>query len=348
MKRLITFPDIEQFRSVVHNVKHKTSYQGKDENDNVIHDYTKHCPVLTFEGTVKLHGTNSAVVMEDDEMWVQSRENIIDPAKDNAGFAMFVHSKKNVFEKLFDVINLPDNPVVIFGEWCGKGIQKGMAISELPKMFVVFNIAYANINDQEMIEKTWLSKEKIIKIMSTINEPEIKCIFDFPHWYLDIDFNKPHEYQIKLAEMMLAVEAECPVGKQLGVIGIGEGIVWKCISKGYENSGFWFKVKGDKHSATKVKTLVPVDVERINNIKELVEKITPMWRLEQMCSKTFDLLNGGRIEMKGMGEFIKNTMADILKEEIDTLAASGFTSKDITSSVAAKCRQYLSEQLNTF
>ena len=144
--------------------------------------------------------------------------------------------------------------------------------------------------------------------------------------------------------MTLAVEEQCPVGKQLGA----EGIVWKCITVGYENSGFWFKVKGEKHSKTKVKKLATVDVEKINNIKLLAEKLTPTWRLEQMCSKTFDTLNGGKLDIKGMGEFIKNTMTDILKEEIDTVAASGFTTKDITGSIAAICRAYLTEQLNDF
>jgi len=148
--------------------------------------------------------------------------------------------------------------------------------------------------------------------------------------------------------MTLAVEEECPVGKHFGAIGIGEGIVWKCITKGFLDSGFWFKVKGDKHSKSHVKTLAPVDVEKINNIKILVETLTPTWRLEQMCAKTFDTLNGGLLDIKGMGNFIKNTMADILKEEIDTLSASGFTTKDITSSVAVRCREYLSEQLKDF
>lgn len=346
MKKFISFPDIEQFRSVVHNVKHKTSYRGKDEAGNAIHDYTIPCPTLKFEGTVKLHGTNSAVAYDGEELWVQSRENMIDIEKDNAGFAMFMAANKEEFKRLFDVIGFQNKIVAIFGEWCGQGIQKGMAISSLPKMFVVFNIAYAEVNDQNMVMKTWLSKEEVVKTMSTTKA--FKCIYDFPHWYLDVDFNNPHEVQNKLTEMTLAVEEECPVGKQLGAVGIGEGIVWKCISEGFLDSGFWFKVKGDKHSKTKVKTLAPVDVERINNIKELVEKLTPIWRLEQMCTKTFDTLNGGKLDIKGMGDFIKNTMQDILKEEVDTLAASGFTTKDITSSVAAKCRSYLSEQLNDF
>lgn len=364
MKRHISFPEIEQFRSVVHNVKHKTSYCGKDADGNAIHDYNIPCPVLKFMGTVKLHGTNSAVVRDENEMWVQSRENLIEPGKDNAGFAMWVHSKQETFNKLFascyrhincdKTIPLTAFPTVaIYGEWCGAGIQKNMAISSLPKMFVIFSIAIVNttINSEGITcnNKTWLTKEQIGKIYTDSNTSDVlRTIFDFPHWYIDIDFNKPQEYQNQLTDMTLAVEAECPVGKQLGAIGIGEGIVWKCITEPFLDSGFWFKVKGEKHSKTKVKTLAPVDVEKINSINLLAEKLTPEWRLEQMCSKTFDILNGGKLDIKGMGEFIKNTMADILKEEIDTVAASGFNTKEITSPISKRCREYLTEQLKDF
>lgn len=349
MKRHITFPEIEQFRSAVHNVKHKTSYLGKDIDNNAMFDYSLPNPVLKYEGTVKLHGTCSSVIYDGTEMWAQSRENLIEPGKDNAGFALWVHANKEVFETMFKAVKsfvdvLPGQAIAIYGEWCGKGIQRGMAISQLEKMFVVFNIATVD----ESNNKTWLTKEQFVNSMVSNTVSSIKCIYDFPVYYMDIDFNKPHEYQNQLTELTLAVEAECPVGKQLGAIGIGEGIVWKCITEGYLDSGFWFKVKGDKHSTSKVKTLATVDVERINNINELAEKLAPTWRLEQMMVKTFDTLNGGKLDIKGMGTFIKNTMSDILKEEIDTLSASGFTTKDVTSPVSRRCREYLSEQLKDF
>jgi len=105
----------------------------------------------------------------------------------------------------------------------------------------------------------------------------------------------------------LSVESECPVAKQLGATAdrgsiIGEGIVWRCVTAGYTGSQYWFKVKGVKHSATRVKTLVAVDVERINNIQELAASLTPEWRLSQMVQETFDTLNGGLIHIRGMSD----------------------------------------------
>lgn len=249
--RHIKWPSIEQFRNVVKNVEHKSSYVGMDDNGDPVFNKLQPKPTLKFSGTCKLHGTNGGVcVNPDGELWVQSRENIITPEKDNAGFAMFVHSNKEILEsmaatvfKLYPSVEL-DKTVVIFGEWCGTGIQKGVAISELPKMFVVFGIALVDNSD----ERTYLTGKQIRDCISLrLMDARIYCIYDFPTFEIDIDFENPHIAQNKLSDLTLNVENECPVGKIFGVSGIGEGIVWKCVSPGYENSGFWFKTKGMRH-----------------------------------------------------------------------------------------------------
>ena len=57
-------------------------------------DISKEKPTLTFNGTIKLHGTCASICYNDYNMWVQSRKQIITPLKDNAGFAFFVESKE--------------------------------------------------------------------------------------------------------------------------------------------------------------------------------------------------------------------------------------------------------------
>ena len=335
MKRHISFPDIEQLRHVVKNVKHRATYVKSDDNGNPIYDESLKCPVLTFEGTTKLHGSNCSVAYDGNEIWQQSKESLIDIKNDNAGFSLFVNNNIESFKKIFENIKVENgNIVVIYGEWCGGNIQKGMAINKIPKMFVIFSISI--ISD---LNRIWLNKNQINDILSKNTFSQIKCIYDFEHWYIDIDFNDLSQYLDKLSEMTIKVENECPVGKQLGSIGLGEGIVWKCVSDGYNSSKYWFKVKGEKHK-NKPKEKIPIDVERVNSINELVEKILPEWRLDQMMTKTFDLLNGGELDNKKIGILIKNTMLDILKEENDTLEKSGFTSKDITGYVSKKCSSY--------
>lgn len=347
--RMIKYPSIEQFKSVIRNVQHKSRYKGKDENGEPFYDNLVKLPTLKFRGTEKLHGTNAAVGYDSSgNIWFQSRENIITPEKDNAGFAMFAHSKLDILRKIFSNLHVAENEsIMIYGEWCGGNIQKGVAISGLTKMFVIFDIAFV-----EEDKRTWFKPRTIEATLNgadsrrNLNANNIYFIEDFKTWEIDIDFNNPHIAQNELIKLTLEIEEESVVGKHFGNEGIGEGIVWKCIEDGYNDSGFWMKVKGEKHAgSSKVKVLAPIDVEKVENLNKLIEKITPEWRLQQILQKTFDTLNGGEINMKGMGNFIKNMMSDILKEELDVISKSGFTTKDLGSGVAKVCREYIGKQL---
>ena len=147
MKKMIKFPSIEQFRTVVSNVNRHFNFVGLDENGEAIYDPTLPKPVITFKGTVKLHGTNAGVSFNNiGGLWAQSRENIITVEKDNAGFAFFVESNKEIFEQMANDIahvyglNLDNNTVSIYGEWCGGNIQKGVGITNLPKSFFIFGV----------------------------------------------------------------------------------------------------------------------------------------------------------------------------------------------------------------
>lgn len=70
------------------------------------------------------------------------------------------------------------------------------------------------------------------------------------------------------------------------------------------------------------------------------------WRLEQMLDKTFDLMNGGSIDIKKMGDFIRNVVQDIMKEESNTIAEAGLEPKDINSKVSERCRLYFFARQN--
>lgn len=83
--------------------------------------------------TEKIDGTNAAIgVTEDREVWAQSRTKIITPGKgnDNAGFAAWVSENEP------DLANQL-GPGLHFGEWWGKGIQRGYDLEE--KRFSLFN-----------------------------------------------------------------------------------------------------------------------------------------------------------------------------------------------------------------
>jgi len=328
------FPSIEQFRHVVHNINYLElpSVQQK----------------IKFRGTVKLHGTNAGVGSYKNEFWIQSRSSIITQKKDNYGFAKFVGKTQPAFNQLFkairDTINDQNeqSKLVLFGEWCGSGVQKNVAISTLEKMFVIFaiHVSYPekpvdpdiDLDNECKKRKYWLNPE-IIKDID-VSEHRIFKSCDFQSWEITIDFNEPKLSQNKLCELTDQVEKCCPVGKFFGQEGLGEGIVWVGEHNGIL---YKFKVKGEKHSVSKVKTLAAVDVEKLNSISEFVTYSVTENRLKQGLTEVFGI---DTPNIKKLGKFIKWMCGDVEKEEIDTIKASGLTMKDVKGQIAAKTRKW--------
>jgi len=350
MKKMIKFPSIEQFRTVVTNINRHYNYVGLDENGDAIYDHTLPKPTLTFKGTVKLHGTNAAVCYnKDGGFWVQSRENIITVEKDNAGFAFFAQSNLGSFMALMNIVHHTEridninNTVTIYGEWCGGNIQKGVGITNLPKSFFIFGV---KITPHTETEEELKANPAYWVDYSYLKAPDVKIynINDFPTYSIDIDFNMPALVQNQLSELTIAVEEECPVAKAFGFSGIGEGIVWSTEVKGIVHR---FKCKGELHAGkSKVTTLKPVDDVKLNKIINVVNQVTPVWRMEQMLSETFDLINGGEIDIKQLGSYIKAVINDIIKEETVTLNENGLEPKDIGKYVSETSRKYFFQRLN--
>lgn len=340
MKKHISFPSIEQFRNVVGTVNRQYNFVGLDENGEAIYDSTLPKPVLTFKGTVKLHGTNAGVCFnEPDGMWYQSRENIITPEKDNAGFAFFADANKEQFASMFakiaerSNIDTTKNTISIFFEWAGTGIQKNVAISEIKKSAFIIGIKVTPHVETEEERKNkpayWIDSSNISSV-----ENRIYNILDFKTYDIDIDFNMPELVQNKLGELTLAVEEECPVGKAFGFSGIGEGIVWSCELKGNIHR---FKVKGGKHSSSKVKKLASVDTEKITSIKEFVDYAVTESRFNQAIEKIFP--NNEPVDVKKLGDVMRWVVNDIIKEETDTLVQNNLEPKDIGKYVSNKVRE---------
>ena len=80
--------------------------------------------------TEKLDGTNGQIFITDDgQMFVGSRNRWITPQSDNYGFARWCEENKQELMKL--------GPGRHFGEWWGKGIQRGYGLDE--RRFSLFN-----------------------------------------------------------------------------------------------------------------------------------------------------------------------------------------------------------------
>lgn len=345
MKKMIKFPSIEQFRSTVSNVRRHYAFTGIDENGEAIYDNNLPKPKLVFKGTVKLHGTNAAICYNSVRgFWAQSRENIITPEKDNAGFAFFAESKKDVLIDLVntaayrDKIDLSNNTITIYGEWCGGNIQKGVGISNLPKSFFIFGVKVSPF-EVEGLEKQapayWLDYSDLGN-----SEDRIYNIDDFQTYSIEVDFNYPELVQNKLSEMTIAVEEECPVAKAFGFSGIGEGIVWTTMLNG---ESYRFKVKGEKHSASKVKVLAAVDVEKVESIQKFVDYAVTDSRLNQAIENVFP--NNEPLSMHKFGEIVRWMVNDIIKEEMDVLVENGLEPKLVNSKISFKTKDMFLNKL---
>jgi len=339
-KKLIKFPSIEQFRNVIANIKRQHEFAGLDETGEAIYDRVKPKPLLTFSSTIKVHGTNAGICLNHaDGLWVQSRENIITPESDNAGFAFFVETNKEAFMSIFSQvversgIDLDNNTVSVFGEWAGGNIQKGVGISNLLKSFFIFGVKVSpHVKTEEELKANpayWVD-------YTGLRNPDVKIynIGDYQTRSIVIDFNQPELVQNQLIELTLAVEEECPVAKAFGFSGIGEGLVWSCEVGGVVHR---FKVKGERHAASKVKTLASVDIEKLGSINEFVDYAVTESRFNQALENVFP--NDQPIDVKRMGEVIKWVTNDIIKEESDTLSSNGLEPKDINKSVSTRVRE---------
>ena len=89
--------------------------------------------------TEKIDGTNASIFIgEDGEFLTGSRTRWITPEDDNAGFSRWAHEHKDELLLL--------GPGHHFGEWWGRGIQRGYGIDE--RRFSLFNVGrWADSND---------------------------------------------------------------------------------------------------------------------------------------------------------------------------------------------------------
>lgn len=308
---------------------------------------------VLYKAKVKLHGTNAAVqVLNDGTVVAQSRENIITPEKDNAGFARWVKANEQAWR---DTVSYESNwdgkkqsiGMIFYGEWIGPGIQKGVAVSAIPKKaFVVFacrpfgkddlpqeDVLITNPNGLKLyLEKVpdtyvlpWY--EKSIEIDWKLSDEELtKVIAPINDWVLEIEKNDPW------------VEAT------FGIKGTGEGLVFYPESDAHKGSmesftNLCFKAKGEKHKNIATAAPAQVSAEAAASIDAFVGMVLTHSRLEQGATK---VSSDGALtyDLKNTGKFVNWVSADVEKETQDELAASGLTFKQVQRAISDKARAW--------
>ena len=330
MNKFIKFPSIERFKSVYQAVKSRSEFVSKVDDD-VVFDESRPKPVMRFFSTVKIHGTNAAVSLDKSgNMYSQSRSRILSIEQDNVGFCLWSSQpeRQQLFKSIMSTYLEDNDMVVIFGEFAGGNIQKGIALNQTEKHFYPFNIA--TVKDDVV---TYLPMEYLAEL--TKPELQVIAITEFPVHSFSIDFNNPDTDAIQT--LCDDTEHQCPVGTYHGVEGIGEGIVLH--SEDYE---YRFKVKGEKHKQTSKRQLaLSVDDEQFEDMQDFINQTISESRLNQ----GIDYLREQNLPIneKSTGAYIKWVWEDLLKEESDNIVAKQYNVKTLRKFVSKKSVSFFNQ-----
>lgn len=348
------FPSIEQFRHVVADVTHKATYLGQNDSGEALYDTSRPKPVLTFRGTVKLHGSNCGIEFDllAGTTSAQSRERVLSVEDDNFGFCAWMQSEEGAIEvaSLRALLYLVAErrcvgevaSLHLFGEWCGPAVNGKTAIGRLPMRWVLFRALATQADGTEV----WLDVNELAAARRANVFGVSQSVFfigDYRTWELAIDFNDPAASLEALEQLTLEVEASCPVAMAMGGEGIGEGIVWECHDTRWGHH--CFKTKGAKHKGTKGK-VVTVAPEVLASQAAFVDAVLTESRLEQ----GFELIRTryGKVTEDRIGDFLRWVGMDVLKEESDTLTASGLERRQVMGAVNRAAKAWLMPRLARF
>ncbi len=333
------YSKIKQFRNVVKEVQSNSDFKGLDGNGEPIYEPSIK-PILSFNGTVKCHGTNAQITWKPgEELRAGKRSSLLATDQLNAhmGFNSYVNQHKGEFTSLLKIfhslLKLKENEqIILYGEWIGPGVQKNVALSNLEtKKFIIFDVYKID----EEGNKNYL--DVLDKLSTSVLPKDTHLITSFKQFNIKIDFNNPDLALPELEKLTLEVEKCCPVGKYFGIEGVGEGIVWKCV---WNDKVLRFKTKGQKHSSSKVKKVVHIDPEKLSTINEVVDYVVTENRVLQGMQEV------NAQEMKDIGPFLKWLSKDIISEESDTLTSNNLQYRDIAKYVIDKAKQMFIRNLN--
>jgi hypothetical protein len=290
-----------------------------------------------YLGTVKIHGTNAGVEFLPDSIVPWSRSRALSVTDDNMGFALFVagEAQQTALRDMERTIRdlhqiLPAEPLTVFGEWCGPGIQRGCGVQRLAaKQFVVF----AARTCAGFIPPMTLC-------YPSYRAAGIYFIDRGPSWSITVDFTDRASIEAAantMTKLTDEVEERCPWAARFGVDGIGEGIVWRPTGDHSGRDDIWFKTKGEKHRRAGARVKMPsvlADPEIAATVDAFVDMFVTTERLERGIDAMRE--KGHPIDMRSTGHYLKWIGQDVQSECVTELVASGLSWKIVAKRVSAK------------
>jgi len=295
--------------------------------------------VITYRAKVKLHGMNAGVVIEPDgTVSAMSRTGVLERGTGLNGFGAWVKEREDDFTKFRS-----DCTRVFYGEWCGPGIQKKVAISSVKdKVFAVFAQRFV-LNDGET-SGDFFCEHRLLKPMLAHTGCEVIPWFNEGEEFV-FDWKRSVEELQPVVDRINACVAEVEkcdpwVRDRYGIEGLGEGLVFY-PKPGHSYSDFanlCFKAKGLAHKTvahTKPAQLDPLVIESLDNF---AEAFVTEARLEQAVRA----VNDGELTFptKTIGEFLHWFANDIKKESQAEIEASGLDLKQAVHACCNKARAW--------
>lgn len=328
---VIAWPSIELLHHVRAGVRSSAEIQGAP------------LPCVEYRAKIRLDGTNGGVqIHPNGTVLAQSRSQILEAGQDNMGFGGWVNHNQAYFSAL-----KRDRVCVVFGEWCGQGIQKRAAISQIGrKVFVVFAVQIGEgVSTAAHVE---VEPAKLRELL-----PEHPDIFVLP-WAdvrFKLDFADSEQASLeaeRISAEVDAIEATDPwVAANFGVRGLGEGMVLyphlngEPVTDRQRLSELVFKAKGEKHQAVRQKKAAQLEPEIAGSIDAFVELVLAEPRLEQGLGEACR----GQPEMAHIGAFLKWIGRDVQKECGAELAAAGLSWEQVSRGISNKARTWFLKRL---
>jgi len=302
-------------------------------------------PRVTYRAKVKVDGTNGAIhaLPTAPGFAAQSRTRILVPDDDNYGFAAWAHGAAASF---CAGLHARLGRAVVYGEWCGRGIQKRTAVSRVERnVFAVFAMQLGDPARDTV--RIVVEPERLRALL-----PEHPDVFVLP-WHgepVELDFTDPERLRSgaeRIDAMVAEVEATDPwVAEVFGLRGLGEGVVLYPVEgvtfdaeHGTDRDRYvdlMFKAKGEEHRVNRQKRAAQIEPEVARSVEEFVGLMVTPARLEQGLVQVL----GGRMDLRRMGELLQWVGQDVHKESATELAAAGLEWKQVAKAVSQAAQRW--------
>ena len=278
---------------------------------------------VNFSAFEKIHGTNTSVVFipKTGEMYAQSRNRVLSKEEDHFGFHKYFVDHLEDLSRAFKVLYRStykegdSDAIVMFGEWCGKGIANGTAVNLLDeKVWVIFDIIRYNPDGSVV----WSSNSEIETVVYYGKNSNLNFSYPLHRKSIILNLSKiTSEDKDTIRQYAEEIGEVSPLIK--GMIekdGNGEGLVYKGNVDGVR---LQFKVK-----ASNFKERGSRKVDRENSIDSdlrlLAIQLADEFILADTLSKDFQnniLLNLGNIP-----EFVRDVRIAVRNGDLSALDIS--------------------------